>query len=332
MKPWLGDHYGNAHSIHEPGRRARAAVERARGQIASLLGCEPEEVFFTSGATEANNWVLRSFEGRRAAVSPFEHSSIREPALALGFDTLPNDGSELLPPGGGLDLASVMLVNNEVGSIFDPGSIHASVRHSDITQAVGKIRFHLDSLDLASFSGHKFYGPQGIGGLFAKSAETPEPLLRGGEQEDGARAGTLNVAGIVGVGTAAAIAIDEQEQDYQLAVTLGQIVQSELSSVPDWQINGGADRSPFILSLSFLGLEGESLVIDLDRAGFAISSGAACSSRSTEPSHVLTALGLPPEWLRGTIRISFGRFNTKESARDLGSALAHAINNLRNLA
>lgn len=307
-----------------------AAVEKAREQVATLIGAEaPDEIVFTSGATEANNWVVYTFPDLE--ISPFEHSSLHAPAMRLGRRFLENIGLELSPPKDG-SLVSLMKVNNEVGTIFEPEKLAGRhIVHSDITQAVGKIPVQVSKLDYASFSGHKFYGPKGVGALYAKGANFPEPFLIGGDQENGFRAGTLNVPGIVGMGAAAEVALQEQEQDYALTEELREIVLEGLDKALDFQVNGGDQVSPFILSLSFYGMEGETLVIEMDRLGFAISSGAACSSNSVAPSHVLTALGMEEEWLRGTIRISFGRFNTRETAQKLGKALtigAETINNL----
>ena len=329
MRPWLGDGWGNAHSIHEPGRRARAAVEGARASIAQLLSCQPEEVFFTSGATESSNWVIRAHES--GAFSPFEHEAVRQPALRAGYAILPNAGYELRPVPSREELISVMAVNNEVGTIFDVASFRspADVLHSDITQALGKIATDLTPLDYASFSAHKLYGPQGVGGLFAREGSTPEPLLLGGEQEHGRRAGTLNVAAIVGMGMAAQVASDERIRDQELASELREICLEELRGVPDLMVHGGSDVSPFILSLSLLGVEGETLVVEMDAAGYAISAGAACSSTSTEPSHVLTALGLDSSWIRGTIRISFGRFNTLEATAAMANHLRTVAEKIR---
>jgi cysteine desulfurase len=327
MLPHLNEGWGNPHSIHACGASALAAVDLARQRIADLLGAEdPSEVVFTSGATESNNWILRSFD--RVAVTPFEHSSVRVPAEHLGHSVLPHQGFELFPPEDEVGLVSAILVNNEIGTLLKLPSVGTPV-HRDITQAFGKLRVDLEEIDFASFSGHKMYGPKGIGGLYLKGAQPIEPLLIGGDQENGLRAGTLNVAAIVGFGAAAAIAAEELEQGLAHAENLRQIVLEQLEPLSDWQINGGTEVSPYILSVSFLGLEGETLVIELDRLGFAVSSGSACSSRSTEPSSVLTALGLSADWLRGTVRISFGRFNSSDAARDLGENLRLTVETLR---
>jgi cysteine desulfurase len=326
MVPWLGARCGNAHSVHEAGRAARAAVERAREQVARLLGAQdPMEVTFTSGATEALNTALASFS--RLAISPFEHSAVREPALHRAAEVLANDDYALSSPKHPCDLVAVMAVNNETGAMLEAPRGHRTL--VDATQAAGKTPFRLG--DLAAISAHKFHGPQGVGALFVRGGEWIEPLLRGGEHENGLRAGTLNVAGIVGMGEAARIAHGEAPADRDRALEMREMVLAELDPVTDWWENRGAAQSPFILSLSFAGVEGETLVLELDRLGYAISSGAACSSRSTEPSHVLTALGYPEARIRGAVRISFGRLNTPEGALAVGRALASAVQTVRNI-
>jgi cysteine desulfurase len=332
MLPYLEGDFGNANSLHGFGRKAHAAVDLARERVAVLIGAEdPAQVTFTSGATEANNWVLASFlEG---AVGPFEHSSVAEPAARLGIAVLENAGERICPPGSRLDLVSVMSVNNETGHRWDARTLRpwAERVHSDLTQSIGKLPEELQGLDYASFSAHKMYGPKGIGGLYTAEEPLP-PLLAGGGQEQGLRAGTLNVPGIVGLGAAAAVALDEREQDEAHARELRGIVLDELKDLSGLRVNGGEDASPYILSLSFLGVEGETLLVDADTAGYAISAGAACSSESTEPSRVLVALGLEPEWLRGTVRVSFGRFNDRDSAAGLARTLRESAQKLRKLA
>ncbi len=330
MLPYLGEDFGNANSLHNPGRRAHAAVDLARERVAALIGAEdPAQITFTSGATEANNWVLGSYPD--GTVGPFEHSSVREPAARLGMHTLANAHEELCPPSERRSLVSVMSVNNETGHRWDVRFLRpwADRLHSDLTQSVGKLGESVEDLDYASFSAHKMYGPKGIGGLYTAEEPLP-PFLSGGGQELGLRAGTLNVPGIVGLGAAAAIALDEQEGDEAQARELRGILLEELKGLPDCRVNGAAG-SPYILSLSFLGVEGETLLIDADAAGYAISAGAACSSGSMDPSHVLVALRLEPEWLRGTVRVSLGRFNTAEATAGLARTLRESAQNLREL-
>ncbi|MEQ1823562.1 MAG: cysteine desulfurase family protein [Fimbriimonadaceae bacterium] len=325
MRPWMEDEFANANSIHSAGLKARAAVDTARTQVAVALGVDPDEIVFTSGATEANNWVANAFE--RVRVSPIEHSSLWERLKggAYAWDQCNEP-----------EISCCMAVNNETGGRYRHATVGTEKWHCDLTQAVGKIPIEL-GFEFASFSAHKFYGPKGVGALYAKDARFPLPLLIGGEHEMGHRAGTLNVGAIVGMGEAISRAIASQEEDFEHAMALRNAVKEELSVLSDWQENGlgafpAADKlSPFILNVSFLEVEGEATVIGLDHAGFAISSGAACSSWSNEPSHVLTALGLPIEWLRGSIRISFGRSNTVESARSLAKNLILVVENLRKL-
>jgi len=331
MLPFLEGDFGNAHSLHSFGQRARHAVDLARERVARLIQAEdPSQITFNSGATEGNNTVIRS--AGDASVSPFEHSSVRETAELMGFSYLENQGLELLPPCRRPELISLMAVNNEIGTIWNPGTLSraADAIHSDITQAAGKIPCSLDGIEYATFSAHKFYGPKGIGALYCRSFP-PKPLLTGGEQENGIRSGTLNVPGIVGMGGAALLAYDEMDANLAHAQKLRSIILDGLEGLSDWQAQGGQQVSPYILSLSFASIEGETLVVELDRLGFAISSGAACSSRSTEPSHVLTALNLPKTWLRGTVRVSFGRFCSAESAQILSQSIRLVVERLRSM-
>jgi len=331
MMPFLASDFGNPNSIHAFGLRAREAVELARQRVAFLLDAEdPSQIIFTSGATESNNQILGSFA--TGAYSPFEHSAVREPATHRGMEILANDGLTIFPPSHPVEVISLMMVNNEIGAIWDPGSFshHADCIHSDVTQAVGKIPLALNGITHASFSAHKFYGPKGVGGIYFQDTP-PKPMLRGGEQENGIRGGTLNVPGIVGMGVAAQIAADELESAFAFAQKLRSIVVEGLDGVSDWQVNGGDRSSPYILSMSFLTIEGETLVVEMDRAGYAISSGAACSSHSLEPSHVLTALELEDQWLRGTVRVSFGRFCSVDSAHGLSKSLRRVVEKLRTM-
>lgn len=326
MLPWMREHFGNAHSLHHWGRKADGAVERAREQVARLFGADdPAQIIFTSGATEANNWALSTSD--RIAISPFEHSAVREPGLQRGAEILANDRWTLASPDRDPEVISVMAVNNETGAILFPPT-HTPRTHIDAVQALGKTGWKA-CCDFASASAHKIYGPKGIGALYARNPYSLDPFIRGGEQEHGLRGGTLNVPGIVGFGEAAKIAFDRQEEDHQVVTELREIVLEEMKGLGDIQTNDAPNQSPFILSLSFAGIEGETLVIEMDAEGYGISAGAACSSRSTEPSHVLTALSLPENWLRGTVRISFGRSNTPTSALALARLLRQKVEQLR---
>ena len=331
MVPFLSEHYGNANSVHSAGRRAMAAVELARERVALLLAAEdPSQVVFTSGATEANNWILQAFPN--AVVSPFEHSSIREPATQMGLRTLANEEEHLLPLAEDASLLSVMGVNNETGTLWNPQDLKGKARrvHADLTQAAGKLNSDVKDLDFATISAHKFYGPKGVGAIYIRDGYLP-PMIIGGEQEQGLRSGTLNVPGIVGMGVAAEIAMERREADFSHAENLRQVVMETLEKVTDVQVNGGSRRSPFILSVSFLGVYGETLVLEADLKGYAMSSGAACSTGSTEPSPVLQAMGIEESWNRGTVRISFGRANMPESAAGLAASLQYSVKKLRTM-
>lgn len=329
MMPWLGEWVGNAHSVHGPGRAARAAVEAARAQVAEALGAEdPMQIIFTSGATEANNWLVACADD--LWISPFEHSSLREPALASGGGILPNHGFTLGDPDGTPQWRAVMRVHNETGAILDPTAGAAQLRFSDLTQAVGKISVAVEGLDAASCSAHKCGGPMGVGVMYLAQPDRWVPLLVGGGQEFGLRSGTLNVAGIVGAGRAFALAHTEHPTRYAQAAWLRDLLRQELESLAGvrWNENEGA-QSPFIASLSIEGILAETLVVELDAAGFAVSAGAACSSEDSHASPGLMALGMSEREALSTLRISFGPDNTPESTRKLAHHFQRLIRHLR---
>lgn len=340
---WMSEGFGNASSIHQWGQRARHAVEQARESIAELVDAiDPSEVVFNSGATEGNNWVVNSFE--RVITSPFEHSSVREPAAYNHWPKAQTEGWNLTAPTEKYDLLSAMLVNNETGALVNASSwFHlgpnadtgAKFIHRDLTQAAGKIQLHEHAYDLGTFSGHKLHGPKGIGVVHMRTMLLDHPALRGGGQEGGHRGGTLNVPGIVGMGLAAKIAIDEMEAEWQHATELRSILRESIDRIPgSYVVEGegpGLVQSPYILCACFEGIHGESLVIELDNHGYAISSGSACASQSTEPSQVLKPLGLPNELIRGATRLSFSRFNTLDAAHDLARLLPKVVEQIRSL-
>ena len=328
MLPFLRESFGNPNSLHTSGLEAREAVETARHHVSGLVVSPSDEMLFTSGASESNNWVLQSFHD--VVVSPLEHSSVFETARAVDFRTLDADMWSLESPED-CELVSVMTVSNETGAIIEPptGLPPATFLHRDVTQSVGKLQIDLKDIDFASMSAHKLYGPKGIGALYIKNAVHLEPLLYGGEQEGGQRAGTLNVPAIVGFGKACELALERKAADLDHVQSLREVLVGTLAKVPDSRLIEGDTNSPYIASVSFLGIEGEPLVVEADNRGFAVSSGAACSSRSTEPSHVLTDLGLEPEWIRGVVRVSLSRHNTLESLDKLIKVLTESVENLR---
>lgn len=329
MRPWLEQVPANPHSIHAWGRAAEDAIEHAREQVARAIGAEdPCEVIFTSGASEANNWVIRAAES--LAYSPFEHSSVRAPAKRRKAPILANEQFRLKSPESSVSLVSVMSVNNETGAVLAPPSLAEGTQlHRDMTQQLGKLPIELTGIDFASFSSHKIYGPMGVGALYARGGWSPSPLVMGGGQEQGRRAGTVNVPGVVGFGAAAAACVATLEHRAQVATQRREEILSVLSKVPDIQVLESDANVPHILSVVFLGVQGETLVVEADRAGFAISSGSACNSRSSDPSAVLEAYGVPKDQLRSAVRISFGAHNTTESTLELGRILAQSVESLR---
>lgn len=327
MLPWLTDHYGNTESLHDAGIAARTAVETARQHVAALVGAEdPSQIVFTAGATEGCNWAVRLF-GSRAVRSPFEHSAVAEPSDAIAMPILDTVGWNLVPDRSGSEAAFVIKVSNETGAVFDPRAIGPAFVFSDITQALGKIPVQPSEFDMAAFSAHKFFGPKGIGGVYARDPSLLEPMLLGGGHEQGLRSGTLNVPAIVGMGEAARLGLEHLEEHARHALACRTAVLEELADA-DASVNASMSQTPHILSLTFPGLTAETLVLEANVEGFAVSAGAACSSRETEPSPSLLAAGLTEAEALSTIRISFGPDNTVESSRSLAAVLHKASKRL----
>jgi cysteine desulfurase len=346
IKRVLIDDFGNPSSVHWAGAAARDAVDRARGEVARLMGADPECVIFTSGATEASNTVLRHAvarsprHGDHVVTCSTEHPSVLETAedlreQGLRVSVLPVDRDGRLDPeafaaalGDSTLVASVMWANNETGvvqPIPDLARI-ASERgvpfHTDAVQALGKTPLDLASLpiEFASFSAHKLGGPKGIGVLYVRAGSRIRPLLKGGPQERRRRSGTENVPGIVGFGAAcAAAAGDLEERARRLGTLRDRLWEGIERRIPDASSNGSREhRLSHVLNVSFAQADGEALVQALDLEGIAVAAGAACASGSLEPSHVLLAMGIAPEIGRGSIRVSLG-FDTRES--DVGRLL-----------
>jgi cysteine desulfurase len=341
MLECLQDAPGNPSSTHRFGRAARARLDTAREQVAALVGVHTSQVIFTSGGTEANNLALHAVTAgqppARLAVSAIEHPSVLEPARQLArsgwaleliaVDAQCRVSSDSLQAALHADtrLVSVMLANNETGVIQDVAALAGQVRavgavlHTDAVQAAGKLALDFDSsgVQLMSLSAHKLYGPKGAGALIVDKSLQLAPLLHGGGQERGLRSGTENIAAIVGFGVAAEIARSESGQ-YRRVCSLRDRLQQRLVRFPQVQVFAAdAERLPNTLQLSVAGLDGETLLMQLDKAGIAVSSGSACASGSNEPSHVLLAMGVDRATARGAIRISLGRESTEADVNTL---------------
>lgn len=351
MMPYLQDSYGNPSSLHRQGRMARKAVERARRQVASLLGSEPSEIVFTSGGTESNNTVLQAAPSRtRIIVSAIEHDSILEPCAALesdhdivrlpvGSDGMVSTASLCGAITDDTSLVSIMMANNEVGTIQDISALvkicqeHKTMFHTDMVQAAGKIPIDVHHLgvDAASLSSHKIGGPKGVGALYMRQGAKLNPLIWGGGQERGYRSGTENVAGIVGFGKACDIARTELDSSSgRIADLRDAMISRIVSDIPHVVVNGDRHhRLPGNAHLAFLGTSGEDLIIKLDEHGIAASTGSACSVHTQKESHVLVAMGMAPDVIRGSLRLTLGTNNTESDVDALLDVLPDIIRELR---
>jgi len=362
MLPYFSAEFGNASSIHAFGQRARAAVETAREQVAALIGAAPREIFFTSGGTESDNHAIFGIVGSSAmppgrrphVITSFvEHEAVLNTCQALekqGVDVtylhVDQDGLiDLEDLHGAIRketvLITIMHANNELGTIQPLEEIGRIAKeadvyfHTDAVQSAGKIPVDVNQcrLDLLSLSGHKLYAPKGIGALYLRGGTRLQQLLYGGHHQRGVRPGTENVAGIVGLGKAAEIARHSLANDAKrLSALRDQLEHGLVNRISHSRINGGrAPRTPNTTKLVFPGVEGEALLIALDLKGLACSTGAACSSGAVEPSHVLTAIGLPAEQARASLRFSLGRHTTQADIDFAIQVVPAAVAKLREL-
>lgn len=357
MQPFFSEKFGNPSSLHFLGQEAKIAVGTARGRVARLIGAWPEEIVFTSGGTEADNFALegiayaREDKGNHIIVSAIEHHAVVKCAKFLqsrGFQVtfLPVGGDGRVDPGevkksitDKTILVSVMHANNEIGTIQPLAEISKVVKekgillHSDAVQTVGHLPFNVDALgaDLLSVSAHKLYGPKGVGALYVRKGTKMISLLHGGAQERGYRASTENVPAIVGLGVAAEVVLEEMlEERTRLIPLRDKLIKGILDKIPDTQLNGHPSlRLPNNVNVSFKYIEGEAVLLNLDLQGIAASSGSACSSGSTEPSHVLSAIGLAPEVARGSIRFTLGRLVKEEEINFVLEVLPKIVEKLR---
>lgn len=359
MMPYLTEQYGNPSSIYRIGQAAKQAVEHARAQVAEAIGAKPAEIFFTGCGSEADNWAIKGIakakekKGKHIISSAIEHHAVLHTLESLekqGFEVtyLPVDEygkvrvadvEAAIRPD--TTLITIMMANNEVGTIEpikEIGEIahaHKIVFHTDAVQAVGSVPVNVDELnvDLLSMSAHKFRGPKGVGALYVRNGIRPEIFMHGGAQERARRAGTENVASIVGMGKAISLATASlPEKMAKLSSLRDEMIANIQEKIPYIKLNGHPkDRLPGNVNFSFQFIEGESLLLLLDLNGIAASSGSACTSGSLDPSHVLLAMGLPHEIAHGSLRLSIGEQNTKEEIDKVLEVLPSIVKRLRDM-
>ncbi|MDR1640806.1 MAG: cysteine desulfurase NifS [Clostridiales bacterium] len=359
MLPFLKEGYGNPSSIYEIARTSKKALERARDQVATALGAQPGEIFFTGSGTEADNWAIRGVaellkpKGNHIITTAIEHHAVLHTCEYLaknGYEItyLPVDDQGIISLED-LEkairpetiLITVMAANNEIGTlqpIEEIGRIAKERKilfHTDAVQAVGHIPINVSKMgiDLLSLSAHKLYGPKGVGVLYCKKGVALKSFIHGGGQERGRRAGTENVAGIVALGTAIELAVSELEEEAaRLSVLRNKVIDGILEQIPHTRLNGHKTlRLPNNANVSFSFIEGESLLLLLDMKGIFASSGSACTSGSLDPSHVLLAIGLPHETAHGSLRITLGRSSTDEQIEYFLKELPAIVTRLRDM-
>src|SRR5258707_1513552 len=358
MLPYFTTEYGNASSIYTLGRHAMQAVDSAREEVADILGCRPTEVTFTGNGSESDNLAIKGVaftsqkKGNHIITSPIDRHAVLHTCQYLerfGFKTsyMPVDSFGRVDPddvGRAITdqtvLVSIMYANNEVGTIEPIAEIGRICRarkipfHVDAVQAGGSLPIDVTELnaDLLSLSAHKFYGPKGVGILYARQGMRMLPQLQGGSQERGKRAGTENVAGIVGAATALRLAYEDLPQTLPRTITLRDRLITGLLNIPGSQLTGHpTERLPNNASFCFEGVEGESILLNLDLLGIAASTGSACTSGSVDPSHVLLAMGLPIELAHGSLRLTLGKNNTDEDVDTILSVVPGIVAKLRGL-
>ena len=357
MLPYFTEHFGNPSSVHHVGRDNRAALDNARTQVAKALGAAADEIYFTSGGSEGDNWALKGTmlracnKGKKLITTQIEHHAILHTGAWLekqGFEViyLPVDEYGLVSPekleeviGDDTALVSVMFANNEIGTIEPIRELceiahrHGALFHTDAVQAIGAVAIDVKDLDvdMLSLSAHKFYGPKGVGAMYIKKGVVLENLIEGGSQERGKRAGTENIPGIVGLGEAITLATETLEKNAAYLTALrDDMIAQILEKIPYTRLNGHPQkRLPANVNISIQYIEGESMLILLDQNGICASSGSACTSGSLDPSHVLLAIGLPHEIAHGSLRFSLGIHNTKEDVDTAVSTLVSIVERLR---
>ncbi len=355
--PAMTETYGNASSVHSFGREAKKAMEKARAQVAAAIGAKKEEIYFTAGGSEADNWAIKGAahalrrKGLHIITTAIEHHAVLHTCQALekeGFEVtyLPVDEYGLVTPEQmeaairpDTILVSVMAANNEIGTIEPIAEIGAVCRahkvlfHTDAVQAVGHMPLDVAAMqiDMLSLSGHKFYAPKGVGALYIRTGVRIENLIEGGAQERNRRAGTENVPAIVGMGRAIELITAEMaEENARISGLRDRLIAGILDAIPESRLNGHpTKRLPGNVNVSIRYIEGEALLLSLDMAGIAASSGSACTSGSLDPSHVLLAIGLPHEIAHGSLRLTIGRDNTQDEIDRVLEELPKIVSRLR---
>ena len=355
--PAMRETYGNASSVHSFGREAKKAMEKARAQVAAAIGAKKEEIYFTAGGSEADNWAIKGAahalrrKGLHIITTAIEHHAVLHTCQALekeGFEVtyLPVDEYGLVTPEQveaairpDTILVSVMAANNEIGTIEPIAEIGAVCRahkvlfHTDAVQAVGHMPLDVAAMqiDMLSLSGHKFYAPKGVGALYIRTGVRIENLIEGGAQERSRRAGTENVPAIVGMGRAIELITAEMaEENARISGLRDRLIAGILDAIPESRFNGHpTKRLPGNVNVSIRYIEGEALLLSLDMAGIAASSGSACTSGSLDPSHVLLAIGLPHEIAHGSLRLTIGRDNTQDEIDRVLEELPKIVSRLR---
>ena len=357
MLPYFTQVYGNASSIHQTGREALKAISNARRQVAAAIGAKPEEIYFTAGGSESDNWAIKGTafakkaKGNHIITSAVEHHAVLHTCEWLekqGFEVtyLPVDKEGFISLDG-LEkaitdktiLISIMAANNEIGAlqpVKEIGKIakaHGIAFHTDAVQAVGAIPVDVNGwqADMLSMSAHKFHGPKGIGALYVRKGTRLDVFMAGGAQERGLRAGTENLAGIVGMGKAITLAVEDLDaKAKRISALRDRLIDGILSSIPYTRLNGPREnRLPGNVNVSIQYIEGESILLRLDLNGIAASSGSACTSGSLDPSHVLLAIGLPHEIAHGSLRLSLSGDNTQAEVDEVLKVLPGIVENLR---
>lgn len=357
MLPYFTEVYGNPSSIHATGRTAHKAVDQARRQVAAAIGAQPQEIYFTAGGSESDNWAIKGTalaqqrKGNHIITSAIEHHAVLHTCAWLekhGFEVtyLPVDEFGRVNPEDvekaitdKTILISIMTANNEIGTIQPIREIGAIARahkilfHTDAVQAVGAIPVNVDEMnvDMLSMSGHKFHGPKGIGALYIRKGVRIDTLIHGGAQERGLRAGTENLPGIVGIGRAIELATANLDENARRITALrDKLMDGILERIPDARINGHrTQRLPNNCNVSIRYIEGEAMLLRLDLAGIAASSGSACTSGSLDPSHVLLAIGLPHEIAHGSLRLTLGADTTEKDIDAVLDTLPGIVSDLR---